>query len=59
METSISYREYGCGIITISQELQETFYEKLIAYYENGDMADLKQWIYDNCIDGIDLNDNR
>ena len=46
----------GCGIITISQENQETFYEKLIKYYESGDMQDLKQWIYDNCIDGIELN---
>ncbi len=45
----------GCGIITIAQDIQETFYEKLIKYYESGDMADLKQWIYDYCIDGIKL----
>lgn len=48
----------GCGVITIAQENQETFYEKLIQYYESGNMADLKQWIYDNCIDGIDFNHN-
>lgn len=48
----------GCGIITIAQDNQETFYEKLIKYYESGDMSDLKQWIYDHCIDGIDLNNN-
>jgi prophage maintenance system killer protein len=46
----------GCGIITIAQDLQPTFYEKLIKFYESGDNTDLKQWIYDNCIDGIDLN---
>ena len=46
----------GCGIITIAQDLQPTFYEKLIKFYENGDNADLKWWIYENCIDGIDLN---
>ncbi len=46
----------GCGIITIAQELQETFYEKLIKYYESGNMTDLKQWIYDNCIDGMNFN---
>ena len=46
----------GCGIITIAQEYQPTFYEKLIKYYESGDMVDLKKWIYDYCIDGIDLN---
>jgi len=46
----------GCGIITISQENQPMFYEKLIKFYETGDNKDLKQWIYDMCIDGIDLN---
>ena len=46
----------GCGIITIAQENQETFYEKLIRYYESGNMQELKQWIYDTCIDGIKLN---
>ncbi len=48
----------GCGIITIAQENQETFYEKLIKYYESGDMSDLKEWIYNCCIDGIDLRNN-
>lgn len=48
----------GCGIITISQDIQPTFYEKLIKFYETGDNKDLKQWIYDNCIDGINLNNN-
>ena len=46
----------GCGIITISQEKQPTFFEKLIKYYESGDNTDLKQWIYETSIDGIDLN---
>ena len=45
----------GCGIITIAQDLQPTFFEKLIAFYESGDNLDLKQWIYDNAIDGIEL----
>ena len=46
----------GCGIISIAQDNQEEFYEKLIKYYESGNMLDLKEWIYENCIDGIDLN---
>ena len=46
----------GCGIITISQENQPTFFEKLIKFYETGDNTDIKQWIYDTSIDGIDLN---
>ena len=45
----------GCGIITISLENQSKFYEKLIKYYENGDKQDLKEWIYETSIDGIDL----
>lgn len=46
----------GCGIITIAQENQQAFYEKLIKFYESEDNKDLKQWIYDTSIDGIDLN---
>ena len=33
----------GCGIITISQENQPTFFEKLIKFYETGDNTDLKE----------------
>ncbi len=46
----------GCGIITISQENQPTFFEKLIKFYESGENTDLKQWIYETSIDGINLN---
>ncbi len=45
----------GCGIITISQENQPTFFEKLIKFYESGDNNDLKQWLYETSIDGINL----
>lgn len=45
-----------CGIITISQENQTTFFEKLIKFYETGDNTDLKSWIYETSIDGIELN---
>ena len=47
----------GCGIITISQENQPTFFEKLIKFYESGDNTDLKQWIYETSIDGIEFNE--
>ena len=46
----------GCGIITISIENQPIFFEKLIKFYETGDNVDLKNWLYETCIDGIDLN---
>lgn len=49
----------GCGIITISQENQPTFFEKLIKFYETGDNTNLKQWIYNTSIDGIKLNDDK
>lgn len=48
----------GCGIITISQENQPTFFEKLIKFYESGNNSDLKQWIYKTSIDGINLNND-
>ena len=46
----------GCGIISISQENQPVFYEKLIKFYETNDMLDLKYWIYDTSIDGINFS---
>lgn len=49
--------DHGCGIITISQENQPTFFEKLIQFYETGDNLDLKKWIYETSIDGLNLNE--
>jgi len=46
----------GCGIITISQEYQAEFLKLLISYYETGNMDDLKKWIYETSIDGINYN---
>mgnify|MGYP003405908956 FL=1 len=45
----------GCGIITIAQENQPIFFEKLIKYYETYDNKDLKEWLYETSIDGINL----
>lgn len=45
----------GCGIITIAQENQPIFFEKLIKYYETNDNKDLKEWLYKTSIDGINL----
>ena len=46
----------GCGIISIAQENQPTFFTKLIKFYETGDNTDLKNWLYETSIDGINLN---
>lgn len=32
------------------------FFEKLINFYESGYNTDLKEWIYETSIDGIQLN---
>ena len=45
----------GCGIITIAQENQSIFFGKLIKYYETNDNKDLKEWLYETSIDGINL----
>lgn len=45
----------GCGIITIYGANQPIFFEKLIKYYETQDSKDLKEWLYETSIDGINL----
>ena len=45
--------EKGKGIMTIPVELDGKFKTMLVKYYETNSMDELKQWIYDNCIDGI------
>lgn len=45
--------ENGKGVITVPIELDETFGEKLTKYYETDDMKELKQFIFDECIEGI------
>lgn len=46
----------GCGVISIAHSDQPVFYEKLIEFYETANMNDLKNWIYEHCIDGLNLN---
>ena len=43
----------GHGIFSLSPELKEEFVEKLLAYYESGEMDELKQYVYDNCLTGL------
>ena len=44
----------GCGIIAVSVELIGNYFTKLINYYETNNMEELKEFIYDNCLDGIE-----
>lgn len=44
----------GRGIISVSEENKVEFGTRLIAYYEDEEkLEELKQFIFDNCIDGI------
>ncbi len=45
----------GAGIMTITDKHMERFNEQLLHYYDTGNGEPLKQFIYDNCIQGIDL----
>lgn len=44
----------GQGIIAVPVEKIGDYLVKLIHYYETNDMSDIKQWLYDNAIDGIE-----
>lgn len=46
--------KYGQGIISIPVEKIGNYFTQLINYYETGNIENLKQWIYQNCIDGIE-----
>ena len=48
----------GAGIISIPVEEQENFRAELIDFYETGDMTDIKELVYNKCIDGILLRKN-
>lgn len=45
--------ENGQGILSVKQQDIKEFYTLLIAYYETNQKQDLKQFLYDHCIDGM------
>lgn len=49
----------GSGIISIPTEKIKSFYELLIEFYETNDMHKIKSFIYDNCIDGMEIEEQR
>ena len=44
--------EHGRGIFNVPVELDGTFKQKLVGYYESGDPEELKAWIGANCLTG-------
>lgn len=47
----------SCGIISIPIEIQDDFKLLLIKFYESGDYKNIKQFIYEKCIDGVDFQE--
>lgn len=45
---------YGEGILAVPIEKIGEYFTILINYYETNDMKFIKEWIYNNCIDGIE-----
>lgn len=45
----------GMGILTVAQENMEEFKEKLISFYETNQKEVVKQFLYEKCIDGVDM----
>lgn len=43
----------GKGIFNVPVELDGQFKQKLVEFYETNDDTPLKEWIADNCIDGV------
>ncbi len=45
--------ENGRGIFNVPVELDGTFKQKLVDFYETNNIAVLSDWIKDNCIEGV------
>ncbi len=43
----------GQGIIAVPVEEIGNYLTRLVEYYETGDNTKLKEWLYENCIDGV------
>ena len=47
--------ESGHGILSIPVELDGTFKSMLVNFYETNNIEPLSKWLYDNCIDGVNI----
>lgn len=45
--------ESGCGILAVPVELDGTFKQMLVEYYESNDSEKIQAFLYENCLDGI------
>lgn len=44
----------GMGIIAVPVEKIGEYFTELISFYETNDYTNIKKWIYENCVDGVD-----
>lgn len=49
--------ENGAGLININVEDIDEFKIKLIKYYETGDKDEIREFLFENSIDGLDIKD--
>lgn len=47
--------ENGCGVISVPNEKLQEFNERLCDFYSNDSLAQISKFVYDECIDGLDL----
>lgn len=45
----------GCGVISVPIEHQPEFIRLSVDFYETGNTETIKQFVYDKCIDGLDM----
>lgn len=48
--------ENGQGVLSVIQKDIKEFYKLLVSYYETNQNSELKQFLYDNCIDGMNFS---
>lgn len=57
MAANLLLAQTGHGAISITIENQREFRELLIKFYETNDSTTLKQWLWDNALDGWNIPD--
>lgn len=45
--------ENGCGIVAVPVELDGTFKQMLVEFYESNDDTAIKKFLYEKCVDGL------
>lgn len=52
--TNHEFIKNGLGIISIPTEFTGTYKQKLVDFYETDNTENIKEFLYENCIDGIE-----